>query len=68
MSFRWEPAAGSFLLPTLQADGLLPEFESKADAEAWLTQNFDALLEAGVEQVILHDGDARIYGPMSLEP
>nr|MCW2729064.1 hypothetical protein [Aeromicrobium sp.] len=43
-------------------------FESRGDAESWVGEAFGDLLEDGVDQVRLLDGDAEIYGPMSLHP
>lgn len=41
-------------------------FESRSDAESWVGETFGELLEQGVDQVRLFDGDKEIYGPMSL--
>ncbi|MET0821006.1 MAG: hypothetical protein ABWY58_08570 [Aeromicrobium sp.] len=41
-------------------------FESRGDAESWVGEAFGELLEQGVDQVRLFDGEAEIYGPMSL--
>ncbi|MET1039211.1 MAG: hypothetical protein ABW075_13135 [Aeromicrobium sp.] len=41
-------------------------FESRGDAESWVGEAFGDLLEQGVDQVRLFDGEAEIYGPMSL--
>ena len=48
----------------------LPEaiFASQGDAESWLGENWRGLLEAGVDQVTLLEGDRKEYGPMSLHP
>lgn len=43
-------------------------FESRSDAESWVGEAFGDLLEDGVDQVRLFDGEAEIYGPMSLHP
>ncbi|MCW2830633.1 MAG: hypothetical protein JWP31_1325 [Aeromicrobium sp.] len=52
------------------ADGVVTgrsePFESRSDAESWVGEEFGALLEQGIDQVRLFDGDAEIYGPMSL--
>ncbi len=42
------------------------EFESRGDAESWVGEEFEALLEQGIEQVRLFDGETEVYGPMSL--
>jgi hypothetical protein len=44
------------------------EWSSQADAETWIGENWPTLLESGVEQVVLFEGDRREYGPMSLRP
>lgn len=41
-------------------------FESRSDAESWVGEAFGDLLEQGIDQVRLFDGEAEIYGPMSL--
>lgn len=54
------PAAGRPVGP----DG----FPSQGEAESWLGESYPDLLAAGVRAVSLHEGDRRVYGPMSLEP
>lgn len=41
-------------------------FESRGDAESWVGEAFGDLLEQGIDQVRLFDGETEIYGPMSL--
>jgi hypothetical protein len=43
-------------------------FESRSDAESWVGEAFGDLIEQGVDQVRLFDGDTEVYGPMSLHP
>jgi hypothetical protein len=43
-------------------------FESRGDAESWLGLNFTDLLERGIDEVVLHDGDATVGDAMSLHP
>ena len=43
-------------------------FPSQSDAESWVGEQWRELLEAGVESVVLLDGDRTVYGPMSLRP
>jgi hypothetical protein len=67
MTWRWryENADGG------EVDGsLLPQeiFSSQADAESWLGENWQELLESGVEQVTLMDDDRIEYARMSLRP
>lgn len=44
------------------------DFPAQADAETWLGQEFQALLDSGVEAVTLFEDDREVYGPMSLRP
>ncbi len=54
---------------TLTGDALpAPSFPSQADAETWVGESWQDLLSAGVEQVVLLEGDREVYGPMSLRP
>lgn len=46
--------------------GRSEEFESRGDAESWVGEAFGELLEKGIDQVRLFDGDTEVYGPMSL--
>lgn len=41
-------------------------FPTQSDAENWLGESWRELLAAGVESVTLLQGDAVVYGPMSL--
>lgn len=43
-------------------------FPTQADAEAWLSQEWGTLADAGVEAVTLKRDDDPVYGPMSLSP
>lgn len=43
-------------------------FPTQADAEAWLGQEWQELLGAGVESVTLTCGEQVVYGPMPLSP
>lgn len=56
MSFRWvlHDASGADLRTT-------GEFESQAEAEAWMGTDWASLLEEGAETVTLMDGDQRVY-------
>ena len=43
-------------------------FPTQADAEAWFSESWEELADAGVASVtLLRDGSV-VYGPMSLEP
>jgi hypothetical protein len=53
------PASG----PTMSS-----AFPTQADAEAWLGQEWQELVAAGLESVSLVHGDHLVYGPMPLRP
>jgi hypothetical protein len=65
-TWRWqfEDAAGAEVSggSTSGATG----FPSQSDAESWIGEAWRDLLEDGVEQVTLFEGDREVYGPMSL--
>lgn len=67
MTWRWryEDANGVEL-----SDRPLPRevFASQSDAESWLGESWRDLLESGVEQVTLLEGDRVEYSGMSLRP
>jgi len=42
------------------------EFPSQSDAESWVGEIWEDLLEGGAEAVTLFEGDRLVYGPMSL--
>ncbi|WP_026424867.1 hypothetical protein [Actinokineospora inagensis] len=70
MSFRWryEDESGA---PVTGPDLV---FADQDAAEAWFGDAWPALLDAGVDQVVLLDSDdeggegGEVYGPMSLRP
>ena len=43
-------------------------FDSQQAAEAWLSENFAELADAGITAVNLFDGQRVVYGPMPLAP
>jgi hypothetical protein len=62
-TWRYETTEGA----EVSAAGLQEAiFANQGDAESWLGENWRALLEAGVDQVILLDDERAEYGPMSL--
>jgi hypothetical protein len=65
MAWHWrlEDTAGA---PVSADDVDVVSFPSRADAESWLGECWRDLLEAGVDQVRLLEGDREVYGPMSL--
>ena len=63
-TWRYEAPDGS----PAQAEGVPVEsFPSQSDAESFIGETWRELLEAGVAQVTLFEGDRKVYGPMSLE-
>ncbi len=63
--WRYETGDGTVIEPT--DDMPEPEvFPSQADAETWVGEVWRDLLQAGVAQVSLLDGDRVVYGPMGL--
>ena len=66
MSYQWRPAAGTHDMDDLRSQDLLPEVENQAEAEDWLGLYWSDLLEAGVTEVALWDGDLQVQPPMSL--
>ncbi|MDX6199613.1 MAG: hypothetical protein QOJ79_2764 [Actinomycetota bacterium] len=64
-TWRYESPDGSPTAP----EGLGPPeaFPSQSDAESFIGESWRELLEAGVAQVTLFEGDRKVYGPMSLE-
>ena len=63
MSWTWqlEDASG-------ESVGTSESFDSRSDAESWVGETFEDLLERGIDQVRLFDGVSEVYGPMSLHP
>ncbi len=43
-------------------------FPTQADAEAFVSDTWRAMLASGVGYVTLMDGDREVYGPMNLRP
>ena len=48
--------------------GASEPFESRSDAESWVGEAFEDLLEEGVDQVRLFEDAREAYGPMGLRP
>jgi len=66
-SWRWrfEDADGGEVAASGVASGATG-FPSQSDAESWIGEVWRDLLEDGVDQVTLLEGDRVVYGPMSL--
>jgi hypothetical protein len=66
--WRREDASGEQVASPDGGEPDQPRFPSQSDAETWVGETWRDLLDQGVEQVVLMDGDRRVYGPMSLRP
>lgn len=44
------------------------QFPTQTDAESWMGESWQELVEAGVDSVVLWEGVDEVYGPMSLKP
>jgi hypothetical protein len=44
------------------------QFPTQSDAETWIGETWQELLDSGVEGVVLFEDDHVVYGPMSLRP
>jgi hypothetical protein len=66
-SWRWrfEDTSGAEVSAGGAASGSTG-FPSQSDAESWIGEVWRDLLEDGVDQVTLFEGDREVYGPMSL--
>jgi hypothetical protein len=63
-TWRYEKADGSVIASPLGAE----EFPTQGDAESWIGEKWKELLAGGVDQVVLLEDGAKVYGPMSLHP
>ncbi|MDN5727298.1 MAG: hypothetical protein L0G99_15420, partial [Propionibacteriales bacterium] len=48
--------------------GWAQQFPPPAEAEAWLTEAYEDLVDEGITEASLYEGDRLVYGPMSLLP
>jgi hypothetical protein len=65
VAHRWHYATSG----GADASGPDVEFADQTDAEQWLGEHWQELLDLGVDEVTLLDGSgAEVYGPMSLHP
>ena len=62
-TWRYENADGS----VSEAAGDPGGFPTQSDAETYIGESWRELLDAGVCQVTLFDGERKIYGPMGLD-
>lgn len=65
MGYHWV-VAPELTEPVAEALGLLTEFDQQGSAEAWLSDTYAELAQAGAAQVSLYEGERLVYGPMSL--
>jgi hypothetical protein len=61
-TWRFEKADGTEVQPAVEPE----EFTTQGDAESWLGEVWKDLANGGADQVVLFEGDTKIYGPMSL--
>ncbi len=61
--WRLEDASGEEVVSEVGGGHAFP---SQSDAESWVGEIWRELLEEGVEQVTLFEGDRKVYGPMGL--
>lgn len=63
--WRLEDQAGE----EVSVDGVPQQrFPSQSDAESWVGETWEELLEGGAEAVTLFEGERKVYGPMGLRP
>jgi len=43
-------------------------FPTQSDAETWIGESWQGLLDGGIDQVSLLEEDRVVYGPMGLRP
>ena len=68
-SWRWRFEDGSGAEVSLGGDSTasgVTGFPSQSDAESWIGEVWRDLVDEGVDQVTLFEGDREVYGPMSL--
>jgi hypothetical protein len=66
-SWKYLKADGSHADPPALLGEAGVGFPSQSDAESWVGESWRELREAGVDAVVLYEGDRLVYGPMSLE-
>ena len=65
-TWRYEDSSGATAVPRDSAP-TAEAFPNQADAESWIGEHWRPLLEAGVAQVTLLEGEREVYGPMGLD-
>ena len=61
-TWRFEKADGGETAPAVEPE----EFTTQGDAESWIGEVWQQLLEGGADQVTLLEDGTEVYGPMSL--
>jgi hypothetical protein len=67
MTWRWRYQTADGSTPPSQPERS-QDFPTQADAETWIGETWQELLDGGVEQVSLLEEDRVAYGPMGLTP
>ena len=69
MAWTWQYlTAEGRVVAELPDTSMVTEFQTQADAETWVGEVWQTLLDAGIEQVVLLEEDRIVYGPMGLRP
>lgn len=69
MTFSWQFLDENKCFVSVPDDVVDPaSFHAQADAETWIGENWEPLLELGVDAVTLVNDGTVVYGPMSLHP
>lgn len=69
MTFSWQFLDENKCFVSVPDDVADPaQFHAQADAETWIGENWEPLLDLGVDSVTLVEDGAVVYGPMSLHP
>jgi len=63
--WRYETSSGE-VIEDLPQVALVTGFPNQGEAESWLGESWRDLLQAGIDQVSLLEGERVVYGPMSL--
>lgn len=63
-TWRYEDSSGAIV----ETEPICPRFPAQADAETWIGEIWEDLVELGVDAVTLLEDEREVYGPMSLRP
>lgn len=64
--WTWRPQRADGTEVAEVAGGSAVVFPTQVDAEAWLGESWEEMLDAGVDRVTLCCDGAEVYGPMGL--